>query len=224
MPAKKTTKNPENLEKPEATAPKVGKQKKPACNKTASPAVQSPVTVQAPVPVPVPAPVPENAIVPNEVSLSDQFAEFMAKLQLIANSFSSLKTEFKVLERRFARELKTAQKNSQKKKRSKAKSDITRSPSGFVKPTAISMELASFLGKTPGTEMARTEVTREINKYIREHNLQDKSNGRKINPDNKLRHLLKLKTEDELTYFNLQRYMSPHFAKMGASALADTVA
>jgi chromatin remodeling complex protein RSC6 len=61
--------------------------------------------------------------------------------------------------------------------------------------------------------MARTEVTREINGYIREHNLQDKENGRKINPDKKLASLLKIQSGDELTYFNLQRYMSPHFAK-----------
>ena len=61
--------------------------------------------------------------------------------------------------------------------------------------------------------MARTEVTRDINTYIRSHNLQDKANGRKINPDNKLASLLKLTDKDELTYFNLQRYMSPHFTK-----------
>ena len=61
--------------------------------------------------------------------------------------------------------------------------------------------------------MARTEVTREINAYIREHKLQDKENGRKIIADKKLTGLLKLKKGDELTYFNLQKYMSPHFAK-----------
>jgi chromatin remodeling complex protein RSC6 len=61
--------------------------------------------------------------------------------------------------------------------------------------------------------MARTDVTREINTYIRAHKLQDSTNGRKINPDKKLAALLKLKTTDELTYFNLQKYMSPHFAK-----------
>jgi hypothetical protein len=66
--------------------------------------------------------------------------------------------------------------------------------------------------------MARTEVTRDINKYIRTNNLQDKKNGRKINPDNKLAALLKLEKNDELTYFNLQRYMSPHFAKAAAKA------
>jgi chromatin remodeling complex protein RSC6 len=68
--------------------------------------------------------------------------------------------------------------------------------------------------------MARTDVTREINKYIRTNNLQDKENGRKINPDKKLTSLLKLKKGDELTYFNLQRYMSPHFAKASAAIAA----
>ena len=91
-------------------------------------------------------------------------------------------------------------------------------PSGFVKPTLISNELAGFLGKPEGSEMARTDVTREINKYIRTNNLQDKENGRKIIPDKKLTSLLKLKKGDELTYFNLQRYMSPHFAKASSSA------
>jgi upstream activation factor subunit UAF30 len=61
--------------------------------------------------------------------------------------------------------------------------------------------------------MARTAVTRDINSYIRANNLQDSDNGRKINPDTKLASLLKLTKEDELTYFNLQRYMSPHFFK-----------
>jgi chromatin remodeling complex protein RSC6 len=99
-----------------------------------------------------------------------------------------------------------------------------RSPSGFVKPTLISDELASFLGKTKGTEMARTEVTREINAYIRANQLQDKTNGRRINADTKLSSLLKLNSGEELTYFNLQRYMSPHFAKSPAAAAAAAAA
>ena len=72
--------------------------------------------------------------------------------------------------------------------------------------------------KSPGTEMARTEVTREINSYIRANKLQDPKNGRRILADSKLRKLLKLKKTDELTYFNLQRYMSPHFPKSGSAA------
>ena len=105
--------------------------------------------------------------------------------------------------------------------RKRARKTGNRSPSGFVKPTKISKELAKFLGKPHGTEMARTEVTREINTYIRAHKLQDPKNGRRILADSKLRTLLKLKKDDELTYFNLQRYMSPHFAKSAKAKKAS---
>ena len=144
-----------------------------------------------------------------EAPIAEQSVEFLAKLQQLGVLISSLKAEYRILEKKWTRELKTAQKQSSKRKRKAG----NRAPSGFVKPTRISDELAKFLEKPSGSEMARTEVTREINTYIRAHNLQDKENGRKINPDTKLATLLKLKKSDELTYFNLQRYMSPHFAK-----------
>ena len=102
---------------------------------------------------------------------------------------------------------------AEKDKKKRARKSTNRQPSGFVKPTKISQELASFLGKEKDTLMARTEVTREINQYIRAHNLQDPKNGRHIVPDKKLRTLLKLSKDDELTYFNLQKFMSPHFPK-----------
>jgi chromatin remodeling complex protein RSC6 len=142
------------------------------------------------------------------------FTAFMSKLQQVSTLISSLKSEFRSLEKKASRELKTANKASAKRKRKTG----NRSPSGFVKPTLISKELALFLGKTEGSEMARTEVTREINAYIRTNSLQDKENGRRINADSKLSSLLKLNEGDELTYFNLQRYMSPHFAKTSAVA------
>ena len=144
-----------------------------------------------------------------EAPLAEQSVEFLAKLQQLGTLISSLKTEYRTLEKKWSREVKAAQKQSSKRKRKAG----NRAPSGFVKPTKISDELASFLGKEKGTEMARTDVTREINTYIRAHKLQDKDNGRKIIPDTKLATLLKLKKTDELTYFNLQKYMSPHFAK-----------
>ena len=113
-----------------------------------------------------------------------------------------------------ARELKAAQKSSGKK----TKRTGNRAPSGFVKPTLISDELANFLGKAVGTEMARTAVSKEINAYIRNNNLQDKTNGRIIVPDSKLATLLKTQPSDELTYFNLQRFMKHHFVKAEAPA------
>ena len=151
-------------------------------------------------------------------AMADGFTEFLAKLQTITSQMAALKSEFRALEKRAVRELKTAQKQASKRKRR----SVNRAPSGFVKPTLISNELASFLNRPVGTEMARTEVTREINGYIREHNLQDKTNGRKINPDKNLASLLKIGAGDELTYFNLQRYMSPHFAKSQTKADVTT--
>ena len=157
--------------------------------------------------------VPETA----DVVLIEAFSEFMAKFQTLVSQMNSLKSEFRALEKKAVREVKAAQKLSSKRKRKAG----NRSPSGFVKPTLISAELANFLNKPKGTEMARTEVTREINSYIRANNLQDKQNGRKINPDTQLATLLKIGNGDELTYFNLQRYMSPHFAKANSGGIPE---
>jgi chromatin remodeling complex protein RSC6 len=151
-------------------------------------------------------------------SLSDAFSDLLGQLASLRTQLTAVTTQARQLSKRSEREIKAALKQSRRRPRKAG----TRSPSGFVKPTLISKELASFLGKEHGTEMARTDVTREINSYIRAHKLQDPKNGRRILADIKLRKLLKLKKDDELTYFNLQRYMSPHFAKSGKSAAPAT--
>ena len=146
-----------------------------------------------------------------EPSLGDEFATLLGQLNGLRTQITSLSAQLRALRTRSEREIRLAQKQARKRK------NTNRKPSGFVKPTKISTELASFLSKPKGTEMARTEVTREINAYIREHNLQNPKNRRHILPDTKLRKLLKIGKNDELTYFNLQKYMSPHFAKSEAS-------
>ena len=238
--AKGTTKKTESAATTEtavaAPAPVVAKPTKVKAAKTAAPAT-APVVEAAPVAAKTPkvktpkvktepvvaaeTPAVESAPVVTEVAadsqqVSSDFSSFAAKLQQVSALLSALRTEFRTLEKRASRELKTATKAGAKRKRKTG----NRSPSGFVKPTLISSELASFLGKTQGTEMARTEVTREINAYIRANSLQDKTNGRKINADSKLSSLLKLKADEELTYFNLQRYMSPHFQKTAAAEVS----
>ena len=164
--------------------------------------------VVAPVPEPV---VLENVVVKtdsDETAVVDSFGEFLTKFQSLMAGFSTLKTELKALEKTTIRQLKVVKKLSGKKKRKG-----TRAPSGFVKPSPISDELAVFLGKDKGVEMARTDVTREINNYIKANSLQDKQNGRKIIPDTALCKLLNITDDITLTYFNLQRYMGPHFPK-----------
>ena len=175
---------------------KVSKSKSKKTTKAvAAPVAETPVQEAAPAAPAAPA-------------LGDQFTALLAQLTSLRSQLTVVTTQVRALSKRTDRELKLAQKQGRKKRKSG-----NRAPSGFVKPTKISLELAGFLGKPKGTEMARTEVTREINSYIRAHKLQDPKNGRRILADAKLRKLLKLKKDDELTYFNLQRYMSPHFAK-----------
>lgn len=187
------------------------KTSKKTASKKATPVPTTKVVVAAATPV-APAsaaatPATKEVATP---TLGDQFNALLAQLSAFRSQLTSVTAQVRALNKRSDRELKQALKAGRKKRKSG-----NRAPSGFVKPTKISMELANFLGKEKGTEMARTEVTREINTYIRAHKLQDPKNGRRILADAKLRKLLKLKKEDELTYFNLQRYMSPHFAKAG---------
>jgi chromatin remodeling complex protein RSC6 len=187
-------------------AAKKAAEPKPVEVKTETVAVVAPAVVEA-------ATTTASAVVDDiEAAIAAKSAEFSSKLGQLASLISTLKSEFKTMEKNWTKELKAAQKISSKKKRKSG----NRAPSGFVKPALISDELAKFLEKPTGTQMARTDVTRQLNTYIRANSLQDKENGRKINPDAKLQALLKLKKTDELTYFNLQRYMSPHFPKAEA--------
>lgn len=146
---------------------------------------------------------PETVEVP---TLSEQFSDLLGQLATLRNQVTAVTTQVRVLAKRSERELKQALKASKKKRKAGNKE-----PSGFTKPAKISSELAAFLGKAEGTEMARTEVTKELQKYILSHKLQDPANRRNINPDAKLRKLLGMKKSDSLTYFNLQKWMKPHF-------------
>jgi upstream activation factor subunit UAF30 len=201
-------------------ATKVKKVREPKQKASTTPAVEAaaaapaPVAASAPVTASAPAPAAEEVVGEVDTSVNEKSLDIFAKLQQLSSIIASLKTDYRTLDKQYNRELKNAQKASTKRKRKAG----NRAPSGFVKPTRISDELAQFLGKQVGAEMARTEVTRDINTYIRTHDLQDKANGRKIIPDSKLSSLLKINQGEELTYFNLQRYMSPHFSKASKPA------
>jgi chromatin remodeling complex protein RSC6 len=199
-----------------AAQPKAPRAKKVAAPKTEAAPTSTGAEGAAPVAPAEGAVQPVSAADAALSALPVKMTEYSAKLQQLVGLLSTLKNDFKTLEKTVAREMKAAQKASSKKRRNNA----NRKPSGFIKPTRISDELAAFLGKTIGTEMARTDVSKEINAYIQSNGLQDKSNGRKINPDAKLTKLLKLSKEDELTYFNLQRFMKHHFIKAEVVATA----
>ena len=201
-------------------APAAKAAKAPATPKASKAAAAESAPVAAPAPVVVDGAEVSTPVAEVDGSVSTAlYGSVLTKLQSAQAVLASIRSEVNELKRQHARELRAANKANKRRK-----TNANRAPSGFVKPTLISNELAAFLGKPEGSVLARTEVTREVNAYIRTQKLQDKDNGRKINPDAKLLKLLKLKKGEELTYFNLQRYMAAHFAKSVPAAAAAAAA
>lgn len=108
----------------------------------------------------------------------------------------------------------------------KKRDNARKSPSGFAKPNKISNELCDFIGVPHGTEKSRTEITRYINAYVKEHNLNKPTNRRIILPDEKLKKILKTTNDEEVTFFILQRLISHHFPsnKATVTTVAATAA
>lgn len=90
---------------------------------------------------------------------------------------------------------------------------VPRKPSGFAKPAYLSPEMCDFLGVPNGTELARTEVTKRLLQYVKEHNCQHPENKRIINLDAKLKALLNPEEGEEVSYFNIQRLLKKHYQK-----------
>ena len=101
----------------------------------------------------------------------------------------------------------------------KKRDNARKSPSGFAKPNKISDELCEFIGVPSGTEKSRTDITRYINAYVKEHNLNKPTNRRVILPDEKLKKILNPKAGEEVTFFVLQRLISHHFPTAGSKTV-----
>ena len=150
-----------------------------------------------------------------EVTVCDDFKSLLSVLSQLGGAVKSAVTDMRKLEKRVIREQKEASKKSRKRVNTAllVTDKPKRAPSGFAKPSDISQELCVFLEKPVGTQMARTEVTRYVTAYIKNHCLQNPENKRHIIPDQKLKKLLNSQTSDEVTYFNLQKYMKHHYPK-----------
>ena len=189
--------------------------KAPKTVDTPAPKVETPAPAPSPVVEKVSEPVTVEVAVEAAVSLGALFTNLNKTVHDLTSQLSLVKSELKQLEKFVGREMRVLDKFNARKNKNKG----NRAPSGFVKPTKISDDLATFLGKEPGTLMARTDVTKQITAYIRSNSLQDKANGRLILADDKLKKLLNYDEKtitdpsQHLSYFNLQRYLSGHFEK-----------
>jgi chromatin remodeling complex protein RSC6 len=113
------------------------------------------------------------------------------------------------------RQSKELEKLRNKRSRIKTERSANALPSGITKPVAITDELAKFLGVPPGTLVPRNEVTKGVSGFVKSNELSDPSNKQKFVLDDRpqakiLRALLGNPSED-VTYFNLQRYLKHHY-------------
>ena len=200
----------------------------------ATPKVKENVVVEeAPVIVTVPVTAPVTEAVTEAVNETETVTDSMKqRFERLIKSKQDLMTELK----REVQELRKMQRDhehaikeaSKKSKRKKSQRDDAnpRKPSGFASPVVVSDDLYSFLsqfGVKKEDPIARTDVTRHITSYIKEHDLQNPEHRREIIPDAALYKLFGPAIEPKdpndpksplvYTYLKLQRYLSPHFPK-----------
>tara|TARA_B100000123_G_C25718776_1_gene423428 strand:- start:795 stop:1232 length:438 start_codon:yes stop_codon:yes gene_type:complete len=137
----------------------------------------------------------------------EKFINILATITTLKSQLVSLQQQIKKLEQDVSKDLNNGYKEIEKKNK-KLKN---RKPSGFAKPCKISKELSTFMNKNEDELVARTDVTKYLIDYIKKENLQNKDNKKQIIPDVKLKKLLVIKDNDELTYFNIQKFMNKHF-------------
>jgi chromatin remodeling complex protein RSC6 len=145
-----------------------------------------------------------------EVRIND----LVSRLEENAKVAKTIAGELKVLKKEHNKIVKKIT-GTRRKKVPKDPNAPKKAPSGFAKPTKISAELAAFLGVSEGEMIARPDVTKGITAYVKKHNLQNEENRRIIDlskPGGEaLTELLNVPEGQELTFFNLQKYLKIHF-------------
>ena len=160
----------------------------------------------------------------NDSSVTEILNCLIQETQEITNRQKTLTQQLKSFSRAYKKELKELKKCQVKSKKVNKKDPNRpkRAPSGFAVPSEISAEMCKFLGLAQGSQLSRTDVTRKLTSYIREKNLQIPQNRRSFNPDKALGGILgplqEMDKDKGYTYFNLQRYITPHIISNSASS------
>ena len=192
---------------PKTKDPKVSKAKKQSkkvVEASPAPVIETPV---------VDAPVVDTKAAPVIDSYDEEFKVIGEQLKSALTIVKDLTIKFNQLEKRVSRDRKVMEKKM--RGRVKRVHDPNKPPSGFAKPGPISDELRKFLGLPKDELISRTQVTKRITAYCKEHSLQQEEDKRNINPNAALTKLLRWKqgVDDPVTFFNLQKYMKVHYPK-----------
>ena len=128
-------------------------------------------------------------------------------IETIQTELAALRTDVKNLAK-LIRKIKSTQDDPDGEK-AKARA----ANNGFNRKQDVTPKLRAFLELPEGELVSRSEVTKSINKYITDKGLKHPDNGRQIILDDTLRDLLAPPADVQVTYLNLQKYLSPHYVK-----------
>ena len=144
-------------------------------------------------------------------SALDDLNSYLKDLNDLKATFQEFHKRGKEIKKKFEKEMKEIKKNSKKKRTRKPDAK----PGGFRKPVKISDEMCEFLGIPKGQKLARTDVSKKLNEYIRDNNLQNEKDRRIIEPNEKLLTLFSDDYSDDcaLNFFTMQKYIKHHYIK-----------
>jgi chromatin remodeling complex protein RSC6 len=128
-------------------------------------------------------------------------------LETVQSELSALRVDVKNLTK-LVRKIRSTQDDPDGEKAKKRAEN-----NGFNRKQDITPALRTFLGLPEGELVSRSEVTKSVNKYITDNGLKHPENGRQIVLDAKLKELLAPPEGVQVTYLNLQKYLSPHYVK-----------
>jgi chromatin remodeling complex protein RSC6 len=157
-----------------------------------------------------------------EITSSDTLKTILSNLNDQVTNMKNLMNVVRVVLKDTDRQTKELEKLRNKRSRIKTERSANALPSGITKPVTISEELASFLNVSNGTLVPRNEVTKGVSAYVKLHGLSDPKNKQKFVLDDRptakvLASLLGNPAED-VTYFNLQRYLKHHYISDGTES------
>ena len=139
----------------------------------------------------------------------------MATIESLSADVATLRSDIKNLAKlvrkvRSFQEDPTGEKNKERTKNN-----------GFNRQMKVSDCLRKFLSLGPDESISRSEVTRRVNTYIKEKDLKHPDNGRVIVLDEKLTKLLSPPEGVQVTFLNMQKYISPHYLEPAPTPTED---
>lgn len=168
-----------------------------------------------------PEPVVENV---ESTSTSEAYEATFKEIETFLKDFKSAVSRMKTLKREIVSMEKALRKHEERKERRKRASldeNGNKRKNGFtLENNLISDELADFIGYEHGKPISRSEVTRRLTAYVKEHKLQDQDDKRYVNldtePGQKLKDLLSDIVDNDgnptrLTIITINKYVNKHY-------------